>query len=159
MRMMLEAPNNFQGAAHPLPVPGGRRQRHSPASSLFFVQLLGYEHVLLVLFCSFCFVAIDKKNKSFRKCFEFEEQVLVTVCGIPNSAELGVRIRNSAESSVLDEILWNPDAARAESADRGRISLWEQAWTRNSAVCTVYENGSPAGEEPPNAKFFVLHAR
>ena len=68
MRMMLEAPNNFQGAAHPLPVPGGRRQRHSPASSLFFVQLLGYEHVLLVLFCSFCFVAIDKKNKSFRKC-------------------------------------------------------------------------------------------
>jgi hypothetical protein len=86
-------------------------------------------------------------------------QLLVTVCGIPNSAELGVRIRNSAESSVLDEILWNPDAARAESADRGRISLWEQAWTRNSAVCTVYENGSPAGEEPPNAKFFVLHAR
>jgi hypothetical protein len=85
--------------------------------------------------------------------------LLVTVCGIPNSAELGVRIRNSAESSVLDEILWNPDAARAESADRGRISLWEQAWTRNSAVCTVYENGSPAGEEPPNAKFFVLHAR
>ena len=59
----------------------------------------------------------------------------------------------------FDEILWNPDAARAESADRGRISLWEQAWTRNSAVCTVYENGSPAGEEPPNAKFFVLHAR
>jgi hypothetical protein len=53
MRMMPEAPNNFQGAAHPLPVPGGRRQRHSPASSLFFVQLLGYEHshehVLLVL--------------------------------------------------------------------------------------------------------------
>ena len=55
----------------------------------------------------------------------------------------------------------NPDAARAESADRrgGSFSLWEQAWTRSSAVCTVYENGSPAGEEPPNAKFVVLHAR
>jgi len=85
--------------------------------------------------------------------------VLVTVCGIPNSAELGVRIQNSAEFTDREVILWNPDAARAESADRGRISLWEQAWTRNSAVCTVYENGSPAGEEPPNAKFFVLHAR
>jgi hypothetical protein len=85
--------------------------------------------------------------------------VLVTVCGIPNSAELGVRIQNSAEFTDREVILWNPDAARAESADRGSFSLWEQAWTRSSAVCTVYENGSPAGEEPPNAKFFVLHAR
>ena len=31
--------------------------------------------------------------------------VLVTVCGIPNSAELGVRIQNSAELSVLGVIL------------------------------------------------------
>jgi hypothetical protein len=85
--------------------------------------------------------------------------VLVTVCGIHNSAELGVRIQKSAESTDPEVILWNPDAVRAESADRGRISLWEQASTRSSAVCTVYENGSPAGEEPPNAKFLVLHAR
>ena len=33
------------------------------------------------------------------------DQVLVTVCGIPNSAELGVRIQNSAELSVLGVIL------------------------------------------------------
>ena len=46
-------------------------------------------------------------------------QVLVTVCGIPNSAELGVRIQNSAEFTDPEVILWNPDAARAESADRG----------------------------------------
>ena len=82
--------------------------------------------------------------------------MLVTVCGIPNSAELRVRIQNSAESSVLGVILWNPDGARAESDDRGRTSFWERAWTRSSAICTVYENGSPAGEEPPDAKFFLL---
>jgi hypothetical protein len=56
-------------------------------------------------------------NKPFKR--KKNGQVLVTVCGIPNSAELGDRIQNSAEFTDPEVILWNPDAARAESADRG----------------------------------------
>jgi hypothetical protein len=101
--------------------------------------------------------------------------VLVTVCGIPLefcrfSAELGVRIQNSAESSVLVVILWNPDSVAMERGPNHQTIAEElrSGSERGHALAAPQfapstRTASPAaGEEPggrwpdASAKFLLL---